>query len=204
MRNKIPLIIPVILLVTMACGLTNGIQQFKQITTQLPGDIGAVETAAAGASSLVCGTPTPGTMSINLANARAVLQITGMVNFADSTVDGKAATTLTLNSTGASSYPVIATGSSVEFVGDSCAISQVHVVIPRTSDQATVDQGLALLNLTLAASMPLDVQIPLLSWLNDNYANLAVGGQTDTTLSNIKFTMQRTENQMILEAAPAQ
>lgn len=198
------LIIPVILLVTMACGLTNGIQQIQNMTTQLPGDINAVETAAAGVGSLSCGTPTPGTMKINLANARAVLQITGMVTFTDGTVDGKAETTITLTSTGANAYPAIATGSSVEFVGDSCAITLVHVVIPRTNDQATVDQGLALLNLTLAASMPLDVQIPLLSWLNDNYANLAVGGQTDTTLSNIKFTMQRNDTQMLLEAVPAQ
>ncbi len=204
MGKKVLFIIPVILLVTMACGLTNSIQQIQQMTTKLPGDLSAVETAAAGESSVVCGTPTPGTMKINTANARAVLQITGMVDFTDTTVDGKPATTLTLTSTGANAYPAIATGSSVEFVGDSCAITLVHVVIPRTTDQATVDQGLALLNLTLAASMPLDVQVPLLSWLNDNYSGLAVGAQTQTTLSNIKFTMQRNDTQMILEAAPAQ
>lgn len=203
MRNKKLLIIPVILLFTMACGLTNGIQQIKEAITSAPGAISAVETAAAGENSIVCGTPTPGGMNINTVNARAVLQITGLVNFADSTVNGKPSTTLTLTDTGASTYPAIASGSSVEFFGDSCNISLIHVVLPRTDQQDTVDQGLGVMNFILAASMPLDIQIPLQTWLNDNYASLAVGAQTQTTLSNINFTMQRTATEMILEASPA-
>lgn len=92
----------------------------------------------------------------------------------------------------------------MEFVGESCNLSRVHVVLPRTDQQETVDQGLTLLNLVLVATLPLDIQIPLLTWLNDNYAGLAVGAQAQTTLGAVSFTMQRTDTQMILEAVPAQ
>jgi hypothetical protein len=209
MQRKFLLAIPVILMVTLACGLTNGIQQIKSVVTQIPGMLtsaptamGAVETAAAGESSAFCGTPTPGGMGINIVNARAVLLITGMVNFTDGTTDGKPSTTLTLTSSGASAYPAISNGLSVEFVGDSCDMSLVKVTIPRTDQQETVDEALSVLNLTLAASMPLDVQIGLLSWVNDNYESLPVSGQSQTTISGIQFTMQRTSTDMILEAVP--
>ena len=53
MQRKFLLAIPVILMVTLACGLTNGIQQIKSVVTQIPGMLtsaptamGAVETAA--------------------------------------------------------------------------------------------------------------------------------------------------------------
>jgi hypothetical protein len=202
MNVKRLLFIPVIVLFTMACGLTNGIQQIKEAVTSAPGAISAVETAAAGENSIVCGAPTPGGMNINTVNARAVLQITGLVNFEDSTVNGSPETTMTLTDTGAGTYPAIAEGASVEFIGESCNLSLVHLVIPRTDQQETVDQGLGILNFVLAASMPLDVQLPLLTWLNDNYASLAVGSETQTTLGSINFTMQRTSTEMILEATP--
>ena len=203
------LVIPLVMVFVLACGLSTGIQAIQQAATQLPGiltsaptALGAIETSAAAQSSSACGTPTSGGLGIGLDNAKTVLQLTQQVTFTDGTVDGQPVSTATLTSTAASSFPDIASGFSAQFIGDPCNLSKILVTAPRT-DQQTADQGIAIINILVSGFMPLDVQVPLLAWLSQNYSNLPVSGQQQTTIGTMMFTLGRTQTEMTLEVVPA-
>jgi hypothetical protein len=51
--------------------------------------------------------------------------------------------------------------------------------------------------------MPLDVQLPLVTWLAENYTNVPVSGQKRTIIGKMQFTLSRTQNEMNLEILPA-
>jgi hypothetical protein len=202
-------VIPLVMVFLMACGLSTGIQQIQQAATQLPGiltsaptTLGAIATSAALSSS-ACGTSTSGGLGIALDNAKMVLELTQQVTFTEGTVDGQPASTATLTSTAASAFPAIATGFSAQFIGDPCNLSRILVTAPRTDQQDTADQGMGIINVLISGFMPLDVQLPLLTWLTQNYADIPVGGQQQTTIGTMQFTLQRTQTEMTLEVVPA-
>ena len=49
----------------------------------------------------------------------------------------------------------------------------------------------------------LDIQVPPLTWLAQNYTNVPVSGQKQTTIGKMQFTLSRTQNEMNLEILPA-
>lgn len=210
MRNMRWLAIPFLLFFMLGCGLISDVQNIQNAaSTQLPGILtseptmqGMIETAAAAPTS-TCGTPTTGGLGISLDRAKTMLQATGQFTFTDSTVDGQPVSTATLTSGGASSYSVISNGFSAQFIGDPCNLSRILITAPYTDQQATVDQGLAASTVLFSALMPLDVQLPLLAWLAQNYSNVPVSGQQQTTIKNMQFTLSRTQNVMSLEIVPA-
>ena len=212
MRNKRLLIISVTLLFTLACscGALSNIPNLKSIaSTQLPGFLtsvpttqGIIETAAAQQSSTCTGTPSAGGLGVALDRAKSVLQATQQFTFTDGTVDGLPASTATLSG-GASDYSAIAKDFSAQFIGDPCNLSRILVKAPYTSDQATIDEGLAAANILLTAVIPLDVQLQLVSWLAQNYSSVPVGGQQQTTIGKMQFTLSRTQTEMTLEIVPA-
>lgn len=51
--------------------------------------------------------------------------------------------------------------------------------------------------------MPLDMQLPLVTWLADNYTKVPVSGQRQTTILKMQFTLSRTQNEMNFEIVPA-
>ena len=212
MRNIRWLVMPFLLLFVLGCGLISDVQniqnaastQLPALLTSVPTAQGMIETLAAQQSSSPCtGTPTSGGLGIALERAKTVLQATQQFTFTDGTVDGQPVSTATLASAGASAFSAIANGFSVQFIGDPCNLSRILVNAPYTDQQATVEQGLAASTILFSSLMPLDVQLPLLAWLSQNYSNLPVSGQQQTTIKNMQFTLSRTQDQMSLEILPA-
>ena len=206
------LLIPLMMLFVLACGLSNGIQQIQQVATQLPDiltnaptALGVIETMVASAvpPSNCPATPTAGGLGIGSDRAKTVLQASGQFTFTDGTVDGQPASTATLASAGGSTFSAISNGFSAQFIGDPCNLSRILVKAPYTDQQATVEQGLAASTILFSSLMPLDVQFPLLAWLSQNYSNIPVSGQKQTTIKNMQFTLSRTQDQMSLEILPA-
>jgi hypothetical protein len=211
MRNRRWLVLPILLLFVMAC-LCTGIQNITNaVSTQLPDVLtgvptaqGMIETLAAQASTSSCtGTPTAGGLGVELDRAKTVLQTTGQFTFTDSTTNGQPVSIATLASSGASTFSAIASGFSAQFFGDPCNLTKILVLAPYTSDQATVDQGLAAANILFAAIIPVDVQLPFVTWLATEYPTLSVGDQKQTTIKNMQFTLSRTQAVMSLEIVPA-
>ena len=212
MHTKRWLVIPFVLLFVLGCNMISGIQDIKNAaTTQLPSILtsaptaqGMIETLAAQQSSSPCnGTPTTGGLGIALDRAKSVLQSSGQFTFTDGTVDGQPASTATLASSGVSTFSAISNGFSAQFIGDPCNLSKILITAPYTDQQATIDQGLAAASLLFSTLMPLDVQLPLLTWLSTNYSNVPVSGQQQTTIKNMQFTLSRTQAEMSLEILPA-
>jgi hypothetical protein len=212
MRTRLWLVIPFIFLLVLGCNMVTREQTIQNaITTQIPDLMtnvptaqGMIETLAAQAASNPCtGTPTSGGMGITLYHAKSVLQATGQFSFTDGTVDGQPASTATLASAGVSTFSAISNDFSAQFIGDPCNLSKIVVTAPYTDQQATVDQGLAAAGFLFSTLMPLDVQLPLLAWLSQNYSNVPVSGQQQTTIKNMQFTLSRTQAGMRLEILPA-
>jgi len=207
MRSTRFLAIPLVMLFLLACGLTNVIQQaatqLPGILTSAPTALGAVETVAAQQSSSNCSsTPAAGGLGISLDVAKTVFQITNQFTFTDGTVDGQSASTVTLAPGGASTFPAIANGFSAQFIGDPCDVGKITVTIPRSDQQATVDQGIGVINVLFAGVLPPGAQIPFVTWMAQNYAAVPVGGQQQTTIGSMQFTLSRSQTDMILEIIP--
>ncbi len=210
MHNKRWLVLPFLLLFALGCGLISGVQNISNaVSTQMPGiltgaptTLGAIETVAAEPTS-TCGTPTSAGLGIVLEHVKTVLQATGQFTFTDGTVGGQPASTATLSSGGGSTFSAIANSFSAQFIGDPCNLSRILITAPYTDQQETIDQGLAAANLLFTAIIPLDVQVPLLAWLAENYSNVPVSGEQQTTIKNMQFTLSRTQNEMSLEIVPA-
>jgi hypothetical protein len=210
MRQTRLLAIPVIMFFILACGLSNGIQQIQSAVTQLPGvltsmptELGGIETAASAQTSSDCTTTTPGGLGITLDKVKLVLQLTQQVTFTDGTVNGLPVSTATLSSTSASAFPSISNGFSAQFIGDPCNLSEIKVTAPRTDQQSTVDEGIAVLNILFAGFMPPEVDLPLLTWLTQNYGNVPVSGQAQISIGQMQFTLQRSKtNTMTLDILP--
>jgi hypothetical protein len=210
MRKMRWLVIPLFLLFAMGCGLISDVQNIQNAaSTQLPAILtsaptaqGMVETLAAQQTSSDCGTPTAGGLGIALDRAKTVLEVTGQFTFTDGTVDGQPASTATLASGGASNFAAIANDFSAQFIGDPCNLSRILVKAPYTDQQETVDEGLAAANILFAAILPVDVQLPLLTWLAENYSNVPEGGTQQTTIKNMQFTLTRSQGEMSLEIVP--
>ena len=213
MRKMRWLVVPFFLLFAMGCGLISGVQSISNAaSTQLPGiltsaptALGAIETMAASAvpPSNCPATPSVGGLGVALNTAKTVLQASGQFTFTDRTVDGQPASTATLASAGASAFSAISNGFSAQFIGDPCNLSRILVTAPYTDQQATVDQGLAATTILFSAIIPVDVQLPLLTWLSQNYSNVPVAGKQQTTIGTMQFTLSRTQTEISLEILPA-
>ncbi len=210
MRNLRWLVIPVLLFALLGCGLANGIQQIQQAVTELPAALtnmptamGSMETAAAAQSTAASSSSTTGGLGLSADAAKSILQMTGQFSFTDGTVGGQTATTAKLTATGATTFPAIASGFYAELIGDPANLSQVIVVVPRTNDQTTVDQGIGVINVLFVGFMSADVQLPFFTWLTQNYSGVTVGGQQQTTIGKMQFTLKRTDTVMNLQIDPA-
>ena len=171
--------------------------------TSVPTAQGFIETAAAQIPTSACaGTPTSGGLGISMDTARTVLQTTQQFAFAEGTVDGQPAVTVTLTANGASTLPAIAQGFSAQLIGDPCNLSRISITIPRSDQQDTVDQGVSVLTIVLVGMLPLDAQFNFLSWVTQNYSGMAVSGRQQTTIKNMQFTLQRNQTSMLLDIVP--
>lgn len=201
---RLLLAVPVLLLFTLACGLTSNLQKIQEAATQLPGMLtaaptmmGPLETAAAKYTPGASGQP------LSLENIKLVLEITQQFKFTDETVDDQPAAVARLTDTGKVAFPHVADGFSAAFIGsDPNKLSHIRVTMPRSNDQATVDEGTALMNIVISGSLPPDVQVGFLPWLTENYSGLAVSDLVETTLGTYHFALQRSDTAMVLDISP--
>jgi hypothetical protein len=212
MRKIRWLVIPVLLLFTLACGLTSGIQNIqKSVSTQIPAILtsapteeGLIATAVEQQSSNPCsGTPTAGGLGLSVDTAKTVLLLTQQFTFTDGNVGGQQAVIASLTDAGATSFPAIANGFSAAFIGDPCNLSQIVVTIPRTDQQDTVDQGIGVSEILFSGLLPADVQLGFVTWMAENYGSVPVSGQQQTTFNTMQFTLMRTDTEMELTIDPA-
>jgi hypothetical protein len=192
----------------LACGLTNGISgiatQLPALLTSAPTALGAVETLSAQQSSSNCpATPTAPGLGVSLVQVKTILQATQQFVFTDGTVNGKTASTATLGPTLTASFPDIATGFSAQFIGDPCNISELTISMPRTDQQATVDQALGIVDVLIAAFLPSGDQLAVINWLTQNYGSIKVGETVQQTLGSMQFTLTRSQTQMVIDTVPA-
>jgi hypothetical protein len=221
-----------IFIVACSCGLLPSVQGLQNAaTTALPAlqtavstDLPALQTAAASAmpalltsvptaqdmletlaaSSNPCtGTPTAGGLGISLNTTRTVLQMTQQFAIADGSANGQPAAIVTLTQAGASSFPAIAQGFNAQFIGSDCNLSRISISIPRTDQQDTADQGVSVVNIILAGTLPADIQFPFLTWVATNYPSVPVAGQQKTIIKTYQFTLQRDQTKMLLDIVPA-
>jgi hypothetical protein len=204
----------VLLLAMLACNAATGIRtaqtEVPALMTEAPTALGPIETAAAeftppaeSTSTASSETPSVGRLGIKLEDVKTVMQVTQQFAFSDGTVDGKPAAIAKLSSTAATSFPTLANGFSAAFIGDTNNLSEIKVTLPRTKDQATVDEGIGLATIMFAGILPADVQVGFLTWMTQNYSGIPVGGSKETTVNNFKFTLSRTDTEMLLEIVPA-
>jgi len=210
---RIVLSLSVLLLAALACNAATGIRtaqtEIPAMLTEAPTALGPIETAAAeftppaeSTSAPSDGTPSAGGLGIKLEDVKTVMQVTQQFAFSDGTVDGKPAAIAKLTSTAAASFPTLAAGFSAAFIGDSNNLNEIKVTLPRTEDQATVDEGLGLMSVMFAGILPADVQVGFLAWMTQNYSKVPVDGSKETTVNNFKFTLSRTKTEILLDIVP--
>jgi hypothetical protein len=215
MKNiKITACLAMLLLASLACNAATGIRaaqtDIPAMMTSAPTVLGPLETAAAKvtpdsvltAIPLTSNTPIPGTLGIALADVKTVMGITQQFSFKDSSVGGKPATTATLTSTAAATFPLLADGFSAVFIGDPANLTEIRISVPRSNDKATVEQGTALLSLLFASILPATVQPDFLPWLTENYPSLPVGGTKELSSGNLKFSLSRDQANLHLDVTP--
>jgi hypothetical protein len=227
--TRITISLALLLLASLACNAATGIRtaqtEIPTLLTQAPTTVGAIETAAAkftppAAESTATPskenptqaagttppsaneTPSAGGLGIKLEDVKTIMQLTQQFSFSDGTVDGKTASTARLTSTAATSFPTLATGFSAVFIGDAQNLSEIKVTLPRTEDQASVDEGVGLMSVMFAGILPADVQVEFLMWLAQNYAKIQVNSSQETTVKNFKFTLSRTTATVLLDIVP--
>ncbi len=207
MRFARYLLIPVLMFSLLGCGLISGIQQaanqLPSALTGMPTMMGAVSTMAAGQAPGSSGTAIPGTLGVSLDTTETVLKITNQFAFTAGTTGGQTETVATLTNTAAATFPTIANGFKAEYIGDPASLSKIKVTIPRTDQATTADEGVGVLNILFTGTLPPDVQLAFLTWSGQNYANVAVGGQQQTTIGKFQFTLARTQTDMTLDVDPA-
>jgi hypothetical protein len=210
MRKQPLLIIPILVLALLACNLSVNVPQVETqvggLLTSAPTLLGPAETAAANAipTSSCPSTPNGSGLGIQVDTAESVLQASGQFTFTDTTLNGQQAMEVGFSDTGKKAFPALASGSSALLVGDPCNLSEIQVTFPRSDNQDTVTQALTVMTLLFAGVLPLDVSVALIPWLTTNYSSVPVGGQVQTTIHNMLFTLKRDAATMMLDVLPGQ
>jgi len=131
-----------------------------------------------------------------------VLQMSKEFDFSTATVAGQPATIGKLNGVGASSFPAVADGFSIQLIGSPNNLSLIRLTLPRSDNAETVQQGLSLASVICAGLFPPDRLPQILAWLNQSYAPMTVGGNAQTQIKNAQLTLKRDASSMILEIVP--
>jgi|WetSurMetagenome_2_1015567.scaffolds.fasta_scaffold256655_2 hypothetical protein len=215
MRTRRYLFIALFVVILLACDLNSGLQtvqtQIPAFLTRSPSELEPLRTLFATLGSHD-GTPVPtldcsnapsaGGLNIRMDNVRQVLDMTGQIILTDGNENGTAVTTARLTSMAASTFSLIADGFTAEFIGNPCNLTEIRTTIPRMEGQKTVDQGVEMVSLLFTGVLPPDVSLGLIPWAYQNYGNIPLGGQQQTTLGIYQFTLKREENKMILDVTP--
>ena len=210
MRNTRFLAIPLVMVFILACGLTNGIQQAchpaaRDIDQRADHNrVRLKHSPRSNHPAIAPPLPQQAAWGFPWIQSRPCFRSPASSRSPTVLWNGKAASTVTLSPTAASSFAEIANGFSASFIGDPCNLGEITVTIPRTDQQATVDQGIGLINILFAGVLPPGTQISVLAWMTQEYATMPVGGQQQTTIGTMQFTLQRSQTAMVLDIVPYQ
>lgn len=188
---------------SLGSGLQAAASQLPSVLTSMPTDLGPMETMSAQQSS-ASGTTTPGHLGIALNTIKTVLQMTQQFTFTDGTVDGQPDSTAKLAGSLASSMPDLAAGFSADFIGDPTNLTRIRITMPWTGNNASTQQMIGIVNVLVTSFLPGNVSSSFTPWLTQNLSTLTPGNQTQTTIQNFVFTLERTSSTMTLTIDPAQ
>ncbi len=210
MHRSYLLIIPIILISILACTISANVPHIETVVqnalTNVPTLINPLQTAIATTPipNNCPATPTGKGLGFSLANARSVMEASGQFTFTTMEVNGQAATVATLSDVSAKAFPAIAQGFSAVFIGDPCNLSEIKITIPRTEQDDTVTQAIALMTILFAGVAPAGMTLELMAWLTTDYSKIPVGGQEQKTIDNVSFTLKRDASTMVMDILPAQ
>jgi hypothetical protein len=201
------IILPVLLLTSLGCGLTSGIQEMQKAATQLPGMLtaaptmlGPMETAAAKYTPESDATPSGDGLGIPFSRPEAVMKLTQQFNFESGTVNDKPTVTATLTSTGEAAFSHVK-NFKAEFIGDPANLSRI-VVTAASGDETVMQENSALATIVIGSSLPPDSKFEFLAWFSSKYASVQTDGTQETTIKNIHFTMKIEDDNFIIELEP--
>jgi hypothetical protein len=207
-KTRWMIVLPVLLVSTMACGLLSGIQKVRQAATELPGMLtaaptvfGPMETAAAKYTPESDSTPSDDGLGIPFSRPEAVLKLTQEFTFESGTVDDQPAQIATLTSAGKAAFSHVK-DFKAEFIGDPKNLSRI-VVSAASGDATVMEENSALGTIVIGSSLPPDAKFEFLSWLSANYQSIQKGSTQETTIKNIHFTIKVEQNSVVVELQPA-
>jgi hypothetical protein len=191
--------------------LTAASTEIPAMLTAAPTALVPLETAAAEITPPVLATDIPGSsatatqggLGIKLGDAKTIMQATQQFTFTDGTVDGKPAAIASLSASAATSLPGVGTDFSAAFIGDPANLSEIKITVPYVDNQSGVDASISMVTLLFASILPSDVLSSFLPWITENYSKVPVGGSKEMTSKNMKFTLSRTQTEMLLDIVPA-
>ena len=212
---KIALSISIMIFATLACNAATRLRtaqtEIPAMMTAMPTALSPLETAAAEITPPVLATDMPGSsatateggLGIKLEDAKMIMQATQQFTFTDGSVDGKPAAIASLSASAATTMPGIGANFSAAFIGDPANLSEIKISVPYTDDQAGVETGINMMTILFASILPSDVLSTFLPWISENYSKVPVGGSEEMTSKNMKFTLSRTQTEMLLDIVPA-
>jgi len=206
MRIARYLVIPVFLVALLGCGLTNGIQQevnqLPAALTSMPTAMEAMSTMAAGQLPAANAAPSAGGLNIALDSVKKVQQ-SGRFSFTDTTENGQPVSTAVLTTLTKNEAPGVGDKFSARFIGNPADLSQILVTVPTTQDPATAFSEIGLIGDVLSSGLSTDVKTTFIPWLTQSYTALAPGGEKQTTIQNLQFTLKESQTEITLEVDPA-
>lgn len=205
----------ILVLAMLACNAVTGLQaaqtEIPAMLTAAPTVLGPIGTAAAEFTPPVIATAAPdgtgtasvGGLGIALENVKTILQGTQQFTFTDGSVNGQPAVIASLSSSAATAMPALAGGFSAAFIGDPANLSEIKITTPYADDQAGIAAGIGMVTVLFAGILPPDVLLSFIPWITENYSKIPVDGSKELAIKNLKFTLSRTQTDMLLDIVPA-
>jgi hypothetical protein len=214
-RVRIAFSLSILVLAMLACNAATGLRtaqtEIPAMLTAAPTMLGPLGTAAAeftppvmptDASSGDSSAPAGG-LGIKLDDVKLVMEATQQFTFTDGSVDGQPAAIASMSPSAATSMPALADGFSATFIGDPANLSKIKLSLPYAEDQTAVQAGLGLVTVIFSSILPSDELFSFLPWITENYSKIPVGGSEELTTKNLKFTLSRTQADVLLDILPA-
>jgi hypothetical protein len=214
-RVRIAFSLSVLVLAMLACNAATGLRtaqtEIPSMLTAAPTLLGPLGTAAAEFTPPVMPTDASGGdssapaggLGIKLDDVKLIMEATQQFTFTDGNVDGQPAAIASMSPSAATSMPALADGFSAAFIGDPANLSKIKLSLPYAEDQTAVQAGLGLVTVIFSSILPPDELFSFLPWITENYSKIPVGGSEELSTKKLKFTLSRTQAEVLLDILPA-
>ena len=209
-QTPIRISLAILLLGMLACNLATGIQaaqtEFPAALTAAPTVLGPLGTAAAKytppAGLTDNSTAIPGRLGIRLVDVRTVMDATQQFTFSEKKLGGKPAAIAKLSVSAAKAMPGLAQDFSAAFIGEPTDLSEIKISVPYTEDKQAIQEGQVMVTTLFTGILPPDVLLAFIPWITQNYATVQVDSPQELTVKNMKFTLSRTQSEVLLDITP--